>query len=39
LVSFAVPYLGLMPSIGLELTDQLVPADVLRQRTCGRYRK
>jgi hypothetical protein len=33
LVNFAVPYLGLVPSIGLELTDQLVPADALRPRT------
>ncbi len=39
LVSFAVPYLGLMPSIGLERTDQLVPADALRPRTYGGYRK
>jgi hypothetical protein len=38
LVSFAVPYLGLVPSVGLELTDQLVPADALRPRTYGRYR-
>ena len=40
LVSFAVPYLGLVPSVELELTDQLVPADALRPRTYpGRQRK
>ena len=37
LVSFAVPYLGLVSSVGLELTDQLVPAEALRPRTYGRY--
>ena len=39
LVSFAVPYLGLVSSLGLELADQLVPATALRPRTYGRYRK
>jgi hypothetical protein len=39
LVSFAVPYLGLVSSSGLELADQLVPATALRPRTYGRYRK
>ena len=38
MVSFAVPYLGLRSSAGLELTDQLVPADALRPRTYGKYR-
>jgi hypothetical protein len=38
LVSFAVPYLGLVPSVGLELTNQLVPADALRPRTYPGHR-
>ena len=33
LVSFAVSYLGLVSSSGLELADQLVPATALRPRT------
>ena len=39
LVTFAVPYLGLVPSVGLELADQLVPADALRPRSYGSHRK
>jgi len=39
LVSFAVPYLGLVPSGELDLTDQLVPADALRPCSYGSYRK
>jgi len=39
LVSFAVPYLGLVASGELDLTDQLVPADALRPRSYGSYRK
>jgi len=39
LVDFAVPYLGLVPPVELGLTDQLVPAEALRPRTYGRYRK
>lgn len=38
-VTFSVPYLGLVPSIGLQLTDQLVPAEALRPRDYGSARK
>jgi len=34
-VSFSVPYLGLVPSVGLQVTDQLVPAEALRPRSYG----
>jgi hypothetical protein len=39
LVSFAVPYVGLIPSEGLQLVDQLVPAEALRPRTYGSSRR
>lgn len=38
LVSFSVPYAELLPSEGLQLVDQLVPAEALRPRTYGSYR-
>lgn len=38
LASFVVPYHGLDPARGLQLVDQLVPADVLRPRAYGSSR-
>ena len=39
LVSFSVPYIGLIPSEGLRLVDQLIPAEALRPRTYGSSRR
>jgi hypothetical protein len=38
-VSFTVMYSDLNPSTGLELTDQLVPAEALRPRVYGAARR
>ena len=39
LVSFSVLYASGIPSTGLELDNQLIPAEALRPRTCGAERR